>query len=147
MKNTRVLPPTYLLAALLAEPALHRLMPMAYLVPSPWRFLGTLPIAAGIALNLWADAALKAAGTTVKPFQPSVALVQGSAYRWSRHPMYLGYVLILAGVALWLRSLSPWLVIPPFVLCMDRVFIRAEERMMREHFGQTYYQASVRRWI
>jgi protein-S-isoprenylcysteine O-methyltransferase Ste14 len=116
VKDTKILPPTSLLAALLAQLALGRLVPLSTIITGPWRWLGALPLAAGVALNLWADAGLKRAGTTVKPFQPSNALVENGAYGLSRHPMYLGYVLILAGVATLLRSLSPWLVIPPFAL-------------------------------
>ena len=50
--------------------------------------------------------------------------------------MYLGFVLILLGIAVLLGSLTPWLVIPIFVILIDRVFIQTEERMLAEQFGQ-----------
>ena len=143
------LPPTYVLLALLAMVALHFTFPWRRPVRLPWRLCGVAPLLLGIAVNLKADRAFKERATTVKPFQPSKALVVDGAYGLSRHPMYLGYVLILVGVATLLRSLSPWLLIPPFALWMAYGFIRVEERMMAERFGPAYaeYRTHVRRWL
>lgn len=49
------------------------------------------------------------AGTTVKPFQESTALITDGVFRLSRNPMYLGFVLVLTGIATLLGSLTPWL--------------------------------------
>jgi steroid 5-alpha reductase family enzyme len=89
------------------------------------------------------------AKTTVRPFQESAALVTDGAYRISRHPMYLGFVLILLGPAVLLGSLTPFFVVPIFAVVMDRVFIVVEERMLAEEFGQAWlsYKAKVRRWV
>jgi protein-S-isoprenylcysteine O-methyltransferase Ste14 len=63
--------------------------------------------------------------------------------------MYLGYVLILIGVAVMLASLTPLLVIPVFAVLMDRVFVSVEEQMLQDRFGPvwTEYRARVRRWL
>lgn len=128
---------------------LHLLIPLVKFVPPLWNLLGILPLACGIALNLLADRAFHQAETTVKPFETSSALLTTGVFRASRNPMYLGYVLILIGVGLLLRSLTPFLVIPVFCFFMARVFIRAEERMLRETFGPAWesYVGQVRRWI
>lgn len=149
MPRKRVLPPTYLFLAIVAMAALHFAWPLAAVVPWPWNLLGGLPLVLGVALNLWADKALKVHGTTVKPFEESAALVTGGAYRLSRHPMYLGMVLILLGIALLLGSLTPYVVVPVFAVLMEAVFVRVEERMMRERFGEAWlgYTRQVRRWV
>ena len=149
MKDKKVLPPTYLLIAIVLMLALHFLLPVHKIVPIPWNILGIVPLACGIALNLVADRAFHRAQTTVKPFEESAALITTSAFRITRNPMYLGYVLILVGVALIVGSLTPYAVIPVFAILMDRVFIRVEEQMMEKQFGQAWleYAQKVRRWV
>jgi protein-S-isoprenylcysteine O-methyltransferase Ste14 len=148
VKDKTVLPPTYLLVAIVLMLALHFLLPVYKIVPIPWNILGVIPLACGIALNLVADRAFHQAQTTVKPFEQSTALITTGAFRISRNPMYLGSVLILVGVALIVRSLTPYAVIPVFAILMDRVFIRVEEQMLEENFGHAWleYAKKVRRW-
>jgi protein-S-isoprenylcysteine O-methyltransferase Ste14 len=89
------------------------------------------------------------AKTTVKPFQESATLVTDGVYRISRHPTYLGFVLILLGLAILLGSLTPFFIVPIFAVVMDRVFIVADERMLAEKFDQAWldYKATVRHWV
>jgi len=149
VKGKRVLPPTYLLVALLVMVALHFVLPVMNIIPKPWNLIGIVPVLCGIALNLSADGVFKKVRTTVKPFQESSVLVTTGSFGISRHPMYLGYVLILLGVAVMLVSLTPFVVIPIFVVLMEAVFMRVEERMLEETFGEVWaaYRNSVRRWI
>jgi protein-S-isoprenylcysteine O-methyltransferase Ste14 len=105
------LPPAYLLGAILLMTALHLLVPGAQLLPVAWRLAGAIPVAAGVLLNTWADQLLKHAGTRVKPFDPSIALVLKGPFLFTRNPMYFGMVLILVGSLLgWaaLRRGSPF---------------------------------------
>ena len=149
MRGKKVLPPTYLLVSILIMLALHFLLPVPKIIPTPWNILGIVPLACGIALNLAADKAFREVGTTVKPFEESTALLTSGVFQISRNPMYLGYELILIGIAVMLRSLAPYVVIPVFVVLMNRVFIRVEEQMLEEKFGPAWseYGRKVRRWI
>jgi protein-S-isoprenylcysteine O-methyltransferase Ste14 len=149
MKEKQIFPTTYLLIALIAMLIFHFVIPIITVIPYPWNLLGLIPMVIGILINFVADGALHKAGTTVKPFQESSALITGSVYGISRHPMYLGFVLLLIGVAILLSSLSPWVIIPIFIILMDKVFIRVEERMLAEKFSVTWleYKEKVRRWI
>jgi protein-S-isoprenylcysteine O-methyltransferase Ste14 len=149
MTSKKLQPPTYLLLTILVMIALHWLVPLSQIVPGLWRLTGLIPLAAGISLNIAADRAFQRAGTTVKPFEASTTLITTGVFRISRHPMYLGFVLILLGIAVLLGSLTPWLVIPIFVILIDRVFIQTEERMLAEQFGQSWstYTAGTRRWL
>lgn len=149
MKDRRVLPPTYLLVAILVMIALHFVVPGPNVIGGLWRGLGFVPLAVGVWLNLAADGSFRRVNTTVKPYEESTALVREGAFRISRNPMYLGYVLILLGVALLMGSLTPWVVIPAFAVLMEIVFIRVEEAMLAETFGEgwTDYTRRTRRWI
>jgi protein-S-isoprenylcysteine O-methyltransferase Ste14 len=144
-----MLPPVYLLLAMAMMALLHLVLPLRQVVTLPWRLLGVLPLVLGLALNVTADARLKQYDTTVKPFERPASLVTTGVYRMTRNPMYLGFVLILLGVALLLGSLSAFFIIPPFAVVMEVVFIRREERMMDAAFGREWlaYRARVRRWI
>ena len=148
-KDKRILPTTYLLIALLLMLMLHFVPLLVRLISPPWNILGLLPLTVGIVFNLMADSAFHKAGTTVKPFQESTALITDGVFRISRHPMYLGFVMIMVGVALLLGSLTPWLIVPVFTMLMEVIFIRVEEHMLAEKFGSAWqtYKEKVRRWI
>ena len=128
---------------------LHLLFPAAEILTYPWRLLGCIPLLLGIILNLLADRAFKVNHTTVKPFEESTRLITSGVFRLSRHPMYLGMVLILVGIALLMGTLTPFLIIPVFVYLIDLVFVRSEEQMLADKFDDAWhkYQAIVRRWI
>jgi protein-S-isoprenylcysteine O-methyltransferase Ste14 len=125
------------------------LLPGAHLGPPRWRLLGLLPLAAGIALNLLADRAFKAAGTTVKPLLESTALVTDGVFRLTRNPMYLGFLLLLLGLWILLGVATPGLVLAPFAVLIDRAFIAPEEEKLARTFGGPYaaYRHRVRRWL
>jgi protein-S-isoprenylcysteine O-methyltransferase Ste14 len=146
---TRVLPPAYFIAATVLTVGLHFLIPLAVVIAFPWRLVGLFPIVAGIALNIAADRQFNALGTTVKPLQRSRALATDGVFRWSRNPMYLGMVLIVAGIALLGGSITPWVAVAGLALLLDRVFIVAEEKMLKETFGEDFeqYCGRVRRWL
>ncbi len=103
----RVLPQIYLLLSIATIVLLHFLIPVAKIASYPWDLLGILLLVIGISLNLIADAAFKREQTTVKPFEKSTALVVTGVFKAGRHPMYLGMVLILLGVAMLMGTLTP----------------------------------------
>lgn len=149
VKTYKIMPTSILLFSLLVMLGLHFGLPWVKFIPAPWNLLGVMPLILGIIINILADNALKIAHTTVKPFQESESLVTGSVYRLSRHPMYLGFSLILLGVAVLLRSVSPFFVVLVFIILMELLYIHTEEGMMGEKFGESWqaYSRKVRRWI
>lgn len=149
MSNGRTLPPMYLFTALAGMVLLQFFLPVYQLIPYPWNAAGIIPLSLGMVLNIIADRAFKKTGTTIKPFEVSTTLVTSGVFRYSRNPMYLGMVLILTGAAILLGVLSPFIIIPVYVITMDRVFIVPEENMLHERFGKRWkqYKAEVRRWI
>jgi protein-S-isoprenylcysteine O-methyltransferase Ste14 len=145
----RTVPPVYFLAALVVMAALHFTLPIATLIHPPYTYLGILLVGGGLWMVIWAARLFSRAGTPIKPFERSTHLVTGGPYRITRNPMYLGMVAGLIGVGLLLGSLSPWLVIPAFVYAIQRFFVRHEEALMEERFGEDYlrFKSRVRRWI
>jgi protein-S-isoprenylcysteine O-methyltransferase Ste14 len=107
MKAKPILPPTYLFIAIVIMVVLHFLFPGAKFITLPWNLLGIIPLVLGIVMNLIADRAFKKVGTTVKPYEESRTLITEGIFRVSRHPMYVGFVLILLGIAIFMGSLIP----------------------------------------
>ena len=72
----------------------------------------------------------KRAKTTVNPVKPQSAssLVRTGIYRRTRNPMYLGFLLILVGWAIAMANLVALVVLPGFVIYMNRFQIKPEER-------------------
>jgi protein-S-isoprenylcysteine O-methyltransferase Ste14 len=149
MNGKKLLPPTYVLIAMLAMLGLHFFLPIVQFDLSWWKLTGLLPLALGVVLDLNADNLFRRVRTTVQPFEESTALVTSGPFGLSRNPMYLGFVLVLSGCALLLGSLTPFLVIPVFMILIDRRFIRVEEQMLASKFGAAWqaYCAKTRRWI
>jgi len=149
MHFKKALPPTYLLTSISLMVFLHYLFPIAEIIPYPWQLSGAVPLCIGIIFNLMADQALKKFNTTVKPFEESDSLVTTGIYGVSRHPMYIGMILMLLGIAIYLGSLTPFFVIPMFVFLINEKFISVEEQMLEKRFAESWseYKTKVRRWI
>jgi protein-S-isoprenylcysteine O-methyltransferase Ste14 len=107
--------------------------------------------ALGVALAFAGVMAFHAKRTTVNPLKPadSSSLVSGSVYRFTRNPMYLGMLLVLAGWAVYFANAAAAPLPLLFVLYMNRFQIRPEEKALRELFGAEAeaYMARVRRWL
>ena len=129
--------------------ALHFVLPIARIVPWPWLLAGLGPMLAGILLAIWGERRFKRAGTAVRPFAPSTALVEDGPFRFTRNPMYLGLLLVLAGLFVLLGTVSPLIVLPAFFWVLQTRFVVHEEAHMQTHFGTRYedYRRRVRRWL
>lgn len=148
MSPRRVNPPHYFLMAILAMFALARLSVAAIVVP-PWQFSGAILVLCGLAMGVAASRQFAVVGTSIVPLTHSSALVTNGAFALSRNPMYFGAVLVLIGTAVLLNRLWPWLVPPGFAALIYFRFIRHEEALMAQTFGDAYvqYKQRVRRWI
>ena len=118
----------------------------------PWRFAVALVlILVGIAFAVTGLVAFRKAKTTVNPTQPesTSTMVASGIYGFTRNPMYVGFLFVLAGWAVFLAHLLPLLLLPAFILYMNRFQIRPEERALSARFGSEYatYMQSVRRWL
>lgn len=149
MNPRRIMPPVYFYFAVGMMLALHFLLPGAGLFPFPWNLLGVAILSLGVAMVLIVDRSLKVNGTTVKPELESTILITTGVFGYSRHPMYFGFSLILAGMAALLGTSTSFLVLIMYVVLMDTIFVRFEEAKLANTFGDAWlaYTCKVRRWI
>ena len=112
-------------------------------------WFGGALILGGGALIVIGERAFKRVGTNVKPWRPTLALATAGIYSHLRNPMYVGAMLLLAGIAVALAS--DWLAIllVPTALLLHFGVVRREERYLEAKFGETYrqYKERVRRWL
>lgn len=149
MKALKIIPPIYLFSAIAIMVLFHLLLPGAKVLALPWNLAGVIPLAFGIIINLSADKSFKKNETTVKPLEKSDRLITTGAFKISRHPMYLGFVLILLGVAMLMGSFTPYIAVLVFAVFMDMVFINYEEKKLEETFAEAWlqYRKKTGRWI
>lgn len=145
-------PPILLLAMIALGIGLQLLMPL------PWIYglaaleataLGVTMIVAAFAIDIWAALVFRSHETTIMPHQRSVRLVTRGPFRFSRNPIYVGNLMVVAGLGLVLSNL--WLLIATPVLgfALQKLAIMREERHMEALFDDQWrdYKARVRRWI
>ncbi len=144
-----LVPPVYLLVSLLLMAFFHHIAPLAQIIVAPYRYAGIVLMGLGIGLILWAAILFRRAGTDVRPFKPSTALVAKGPYTFTRNPMYLGMTGVLLGAAILMGSITPFVVIPAFMAVITERFILGEEQKMERAFGSHYlaYKERVRRWL
>jgi protein-S-isoprenylcysteine O-methyltransferase Ste14 len=148
MKPPKMLPPHYFAASLISMLALGYFLKEP-LLPDMWHLVGIAPIVLGVVLAGVAARQFTKAKTNIVPLTISTTLVTNGIFTVTRNPMYVGMVAILIGIALLLNDLWPWFVIALFWLVIRIWFVRHEETLMEQTFGEQYveYKARVRRWL
>jgi len=144
-----VFPPLLFGATLALGLLLHWAYPVHPLPSVPARLSGALLLVLSALLARSALAAMKRAGTNVRPDQPTLAIVTDGAFRFSRNPLYLAATGLYLSVALLVNALWPLLLLIPMLAVLQWGVIVREERYLEAKFGDTYraYKARVRRWL
>ncbi|HET7364193.1 MAG TPA: isoprenylcysteine carboxylmethyltransferase family protein [Burkholderiales bacterium] len=147
----RVPPPAVMLVVALLMWLAARAFPALDFQMPARRTLAIAIALIGLAIAVLAVIQFRRAGTTPNPMKPheSASVVVTGMYRYSRNPMYLGDLLILAGGAIWLANGAAFAGLPLFVLYINRLQIAPEERALEARHGAAYaaYRATVRRWL
>ena len=116
----------------------------------PYNLFGIILLSAGIIIAQTSKNLFLKLRTNVNTFDNPDKLVTEGLYKFSRNPMYLGFVIALAGIAvLYQAAISSFLLVALFILITDRWYIKYEENVMMEQFGEQYIQycEKTRRWI
>jgi protein-S-isoprenylcysteine O-methyltransferase Ste14 len=116
--------------------------------PSWIRWLGGALLLVGGAIGVWGVRSLGPSLTPgIEPL-PNAPLVTSGAYAFSRHPIYLGVVLMLAGYTLAWSNWTLALIVGLVAFQYFEAKARAEERwLMRRYPSYASYMVHVRRRI
>jgi protein-S-isoprenylcysteine O-methyltransferase Ste14 len=90
-----------------------------------------------VALTGWAFFSLPSVGSGHYVLQDQ-PIVDRGAYGWVRHPIYLGAFLIWLALAIAYVRLLPLVVLALYVFPMYVLYMREEERLMIERYGEAY---------
>ena len=125
-------------------PALAFTFPGRVLLAASTTIVGIIASSSGVV-------SFKRAGTSVNPMKPdsSSSLVCSGMYAFTRNPMYLGFLLMIVGWSIYLSNVLAFLMVPFFIVYLNRFQIEPEERVLSARFGQEFidYRARVRRWL
>jgi protein-S-isoprenylcysteine O-methyltransferase Ste14 len=118
-------------------------------IGGPHRVAGLIVIWLGLAIRVWAIAALGRAFRTTVEVDPAQTVVSTGPYRWVRHPSYTGLLLIVIGFGL---AAGNWLALTictvvPLPALLRRIHV--EEAELAGVLGDPYraYQAQTKRLI
>ena len=144
-----IYPPIWLVFGIMGIFALNEFAPGLRYTGPVSQITGGIVMLAGLALLVVSGGLFSRAGTGMVPFRDVKVLVTQGVYARTRNPMYLAMALVLAGVAITVGALSALIVPPLFIAIIDRRYVRPEEGMLLEVFGDDYaaYCARVRRWL
>jgi len=147
----KIPPPVYALSLGIIMWLLNQYFPVGRFIESPWNNIGMVIIVAAIILDSTSLFLFLKKRTTINPMKPSntEGLVTAGLYKFTRNPMYVGLLVILFGYAIWLGSLTPFLMLPLFYWLITTMQIKPEERILEKKFGQEYldYKSKVKRWL
>ncbi|RLK08307.1 methyltransferase family protein [Ruegeria conchae] len=144
------LPPVWLVGFAALAWVQARVLPMGLsLDGAVTDLLSGILIGGGIILAIMAVVEFRRHRTSVLPHETPSAMVQSGIYKRSRNPIYLGDVLILAGLILRFDAVLSLVLLPIFVWLLERRFIIPEEDRLRRTFRADFarYERKTRRWI
>jgi protein-S-isoprenylcysteine O-methyltransferase Ste14 len=150
--DVAIKPPFLFLGALALGCMLSLVLPIGPGLASPNALafaVGLTFVAIGLALGILSIRRFRLAGTSLVPGEPSTALVVEGPYRFTRNPIYIGFVLLYFGLAIILTSLWVLALLIPVLIVLQRGVVEREEVYLERQFGEPYrkYQARVPRWL
>jgi protein-S-isoprenylcysteine O-methyltransferase Ste14 len=112
-------------------------------------WIGALMGVVGFFVMMWSWWVFKTQHLAVCPLQRTEHLTKGGPYRFSRNPMYLGMLLMMLGLALYIGTLPFYLSALGYFAILNFSFVPYEEHKLANAFGVEYreYRGNVRRWL
>jgi protein-S-isoprenylcysteine O-methyltransferase Ste14 len=147
--NPIVHPPIVALLFIVIAYFLARFVPLPFIAPPVLQYTGLGLTFIGFLLGVGAFVEFRKARTTLDPHGSARQLVTSGIYRFTRNPVYLGFMLMVVGLPL--NSGLYWGVVmaPLYMMTMTRLVIEQEEAYLEKKFRDVYtgYKSRVRRWL
>ena len=111
--------------------------------------LGIILILVGLGIIIWTIRVMSAHGEHPEPHIATETLVMNGPFKRTRNPIYSGFMLIGAGMALSLNAMAMLVAVFVGVVALTSMVIRKEEAYLERKFGEEYvkYATKTRRWL
>jgi protein-S-isoprenylcysteine O-methyltransferase Ste14 len=147
--NPMVHPPMMAVLFIVLAYMLGYFIRLPFAIPPALQYFGLALTFVGFLLGIGAFVEFRKARTTLDPHGSVKHLVTSGIYRFTRNPIYLGFLLMVIGFPL--NSGVIWGVVlaPFYMMTMSRLVIEREEVYLGRKFKNQYtsYTSRVRRWL
>lgn len=142
-------PPVHFAICVIAAFILCRIAPLPIIASVYHVVIGLGLIALSAIIDIWAVLTLRAAKTAILPNRTAHHLVTRGPFRFTRNPVYLGYVGTLTGFGFLMADGWFFIAAICFIITTTLVSIRREEMHLLARFGVDFenYCKRTRRWI
>ena len=145
----KLLPPTLFIICAIFMIVIGLIWPLKNIITSPYNLIGILVLFLGLGISIWGSNKFNQVGTNIQTFDEPDILITDGLFKYSRNPMYLGFLVVLWGIFIILGAVSPIILVLIFFIVTDQWYITFEEEMMVMKFGKKYinYKSVTRKWI
>jgi protein-S-isoprenylcysteine O-methyltransferase Ste14 len=146
----KILPPIWYFIFLITGLLVHFFVPAARVFDVSYPAIGITLFVAGQVFSMYASSLFSKEKTEILPTSPTnTKLVTYGPFAYTRNPMYLGMLISLLGVAIWVGTLPMFVAVFLDFCVLNFAFIPFEEAKMSRIFGSEYdaYRQKVRRWF
>ena len=111
--------------------------------------VGMILVLIGLWMIYWTWKIMRAHGEHPEPRMPTQTLVMSGPFKRTRNPIYSGFLLIAAGLAIALNAMAMLISVFFGVAVLTALVIRLEEAYLEQVFGEIYINYSNRtgRWL
>lgn len=147
--RVKIHPPILLLIHIFAAFLLNWLFPLPFTFAKILVWVGYLLTLVGIGLAFSAAGRFMKAHPTLDPHGSVTEIVTSGPYRFSRNPIYLGFVCLLIGFPFIFSNYWGLILSPVLMVSLFQLIIKHEETYLEKKFGDVYssYKSRVRRWL
>jgi protein-S-isoprenylcysteine O-methyltransferase Ste14 len=147
--GVRIPAPTLTLIHITMAILLGWLAPLPIPAPKFVQWIGLGLAALGFILGVLAVIEFRRVRAALDPKKPTKVLVTSGIYRFTRNPIYLGFVLMLIGLPLTMGTYWGLILAWSLITFTNNLIIKHEEAYLEKEFKNQFadYCSHVRRWL
>lgn len=103
----------------------------------------------GIGITIRVSRKFESMNTEIHTFKKPKKLATNGLFKYSRNPIYLGFLIALISIFVLLGNLISLIGVIIFFISANSWYIPFEEKQLEREFGKKYndYKSKIRRWI